>query len=27
MLIVSNAVHLPLEEIELSAIRAQGAGG
>jgi len=27
MLIVSNSVHLPDEEIELTAIRAQGAGG
>ncbi|WP_277372544.1 alternative ribosome rescue aminoacyl-tRNA hydrolase ArfB [Pseudomonas sp. AA-38] len=27
MLIISNAVHLPLDEIELTAIRAQGAGG
>ena len=27
MLIISNKVSLPLEEIELSAIRAQGAGG
>lgn len=27
MLIVSNAVRLPLSEIEFSAIRAQGAGG
>ena len=27
MLIISNAVHLPLEQIELSAIRAQGSGG
>lgn len=27
MLLISNSVHLPFEEIELSAIRAQGAGG
>lgn len=27
MLIISNAVHLPDEDIELNAIRAQGAGG
>ena len=27
MLIVSNSVHLPDDEIELTAIRAQGAGG
>lgn len=27
MLIVSNSVHLPLDEIQLTAIRAQGAGG
>lgn len=27
MLIISNAVHIPDDEIELSAIRAQGAGG
>lgn len=27
MLIISNAVHLPDHEIELNAIRAQGAGG
>lgn len=27
MLILSNSVHLPLGEIELTAIRAQGAGG
>ncbi|AYF85775.1 alternative ribosome rescue aminoacyl-tRNA hydrolase ArfB [Pseudomonas sp. JS3066] len=27
MLLISNSVHLPLDEIELSAIRAQGAGG
>lgn len=27
MLIIFNAVHLPLDEIELTAIRAQGAGG
>ena len=27
MLIISNAVHLSLDEIELNAIRAQGAGG
>jgi ribosome-associated protein len=27
MLIISNAVHLSLDEIELTAIRAQGAGG
>ena len=27
MLEVSRSVHLPLDEIELTAIRAQGAGG
>ncbi|MDD0972591.1 alternative ribosome rescue aminoacyl-tRNA hydrolase ArfB [Pseudomonas fontis] len=27
MLIISNAVHIPDDEIELNAIRAQGAGG
>ncbi|WP_044871610.1 alternative ribosome rescue aminoacyl-tRNA hydrolase ArfB [Pseudomonas sp. LFM046] len=27
MLLISNSVHLPDDEIELSAIRAQGAGG
>ena len=27
MLIISNAVHLPDDEVELTAIRAQGAGG
>ncbi len=27
MLLISNSVHLPLDEIELSAVRAQGAGG
>ncbi|MEN0108078.1 MAG: peptide chain release factor-like protein, partial [Pseudomonas sp.] len=27
MLVISNNVHLPDAEIELSAIRAQGAGG
>ena len=27
MLVISNSVHLPEGEIELTAIRAQGAGG
>ena len=27
MLVISNSVHLPDDEIELTAIRAQGAGG
>ncbi|MGY8831241.1 MAG: aminoacyl-tRNA hydrolase, partial [Pseudomonadales bacterium] len=27
MLIISNSVHLPDDEVELTAIRAQGAGG
>ncbi|MGH8355092.1 MAG: alternative ribosome rescue aminoacyl-tRNA hydrolase ArfB [Pseudomonas sp.] len=27
MLVISNSVHLPDDEVELSAIRAQGAGG
>ena len=27
MLVISNSVHLPDDEVELTAIRAQGAGG